>query len=197
MFWRWLVVACGVSVAGVFAGAVVGAQVQAPVSIEAASALRHEPLAKVADIPAANGVGGRGVFIQSTDELFCLWDAPSAMALTRQGGCNRSTDPLAGKKMMISLAYDGGPAIRDVTDARIIGLASLDVTAVEIAMTDGTRRAVKLKRTGVIDGLDGAYRAFGYRLKPSDLKQGVGPTAVIAFDSSGTEVDRQTTGFGG
>lgn len=198
MYLRWLVVACGIASAGVFAGAVVGGQFQAPLSDKVASSLQEAPLTKVADIPAANGLGGRGVFLQPTSAGFlCLWDAPSATALTKQGGCNQSSDPLGGRKMMMSLAYDGGPAIRDVSDARIIGIASLDVAAIEIAMTDGTRRAVKLKRTNEIVGLNGSFRAFGYRLKHSDLKRGVGPTEVVAYDLSGTEIERQPTGIGG
>jgi hypothetical protein len=198
MYRRWLVVACGVAAAGVFAGAVVGAQFQAPLSVEAASSLREEPLAKVADIPAANGLGGRGVFVQSTSSGFlCLWDAPSANALTRQGGCNRSSDPLGGRKMRISFAYDGGPAIGDVTDARLIGVASLDVATAHVVMTDGTRRDLALKRIPKISGVAGLHRVFGYRLKSSDLERGVGPAAVVALDSAGDEIDRHSTGFEG
>jgi hypothetical protein len=189
---RWIAIACGAVAAGVFAGGVVGAQ---SVPVDVASSLGDEPLAKVADIPTEEGRGGRGVFVQPTDGFLCLWDAPSASSLTRQGGCNRSDDPLAGKKMMISFAYDGGPAVRDVRDARLIGLVSLDVAAIQVAMSDGSLRAVKLKHAGAISGAKGAFRAFGYRLKPSDYKRGVGPVAVVAFDAAGREIERQPTGF--
>ena len=195
---RWIVLGCGVAAAGVLAGGVVGAQVEGPLSEDVAASLRTAPLTKVADITAANGLEARGVFVQpAASGLLCLWDAPSATSLTRLGGCNRSSDPLGGKKMTISFSQDGGPALSDVKDARIIGLTSIDVAAVQVLMTDGTRRDVKLKRTPAIARVAGSYLAFGYRLKQSDLRQAVGPAAVVALDATGQEIDRQQTGFGG
>jgi len=180
----------------VLAGAVVGAQFQARPSEEVRSSLRADELLKVADVSAAPGLAARGVFLQPTSAGFlCLWDAPSAASLARQGGCNPADDPLDGERMLISFAYEGGPAIRDVKDARLVGVASLDVATVEVVMSDGSRRDVVTKRTPALAGLTGSYRAFGYRLKTSDLKRGVGPTAVVALDGAGREIDRQVTGF--
>lgn len=193
---RSTVLVIGVIAGGIFTGGVVGAQFRAAPSEDLEASLRDDPLVQVADIPAAHGHGGRGVFVQPTSAGFlCLWDAPSATALSRQGGCNPADDPLGGNKLRVSFAYDGGPAIRDVKDARLIGLATIDVASIQLVMTDGTRRDVAMKRTPAVSGLQGSYRAFGYRLKPSDLRQGVGPTVVLALDSAGKEIERQPTGF--
>ena len=39
-------------------------------------------------------------------------------------------------------------------------------------------------------------QAYGFRVRKSDLKKGIGPVAVIAFGANGIEVGRQTTGIG-
>jgi hypothetical protein len=177
------------------AGGVVGAQFKPPVPDELDAALRTEPLVKVVDIPPADGLGGRGIFLQAAAGHVCLWDAPSANALARQGACNPEADVLGGQEMMVNFAYDGGPAARDVKDARLVGIASADVATVEIVMTDGSRRAVPLSRTPRISSRTGSLRAFGYRLPRGDLKRGVGPVAVVALDADGKQIDRQVTGF--
>lgn len=192
---RWAVLIIGVVAAGVVAGAVVAAQFDDGVPEGLEAALRQDPLVPVAEIPAENGNAWRGVFVQPTSAGFlCLWDAPSATALARQGGCNRAEDPFAGRALFISLAYDGGPAIAGVKDARLIGLAAEGVATVEVLMSDGTRREMRLRKAAIDNE---AYRGFGYRLKRVDLRRGVGPTAVIALDAAGDEIDRQTTGFAG
>lgn len=159
------------------------------------SAIREDAAIKVADIPADRGRSARGVFVHKTSTgHLCVWDAPSATSREQQGGCNSADDPLGGKKLFVSLAYDGGPSASAVTDARLIGLGAPNVAAVEILMIDGTRRSVALR--GVRIGADD-YRAFGYRFRTSDLRRGVTPVAVVALDESGAEIDRQTTGFNG
>ena len=60
-------------------------------------------------------------------------------------------------------------------------------------MSDGSTRKVKLEKAKV--GSD-EFQAFGYRFKKADLKKGIGPTAVVAFDASGNELGRQPTGIG-
>jgi hypothetical protein len=181
--------------AGVVAGGVVGASFNsAPVGLE--SAIATEPVVKVADIAAAPGLDGRGVYLQRAAGHLCLWDASSAAAATRgQGSCNRSDDPFAGGKLMVGFAYEGGPAIQDVRDARFVGMAALDVDRVQIIMNDGSRRDVKIFRTPKLAGTSQEFRAFGYRLKNLDIKRGIGPVAVVALDVAGNELDRQTTGF--
>lgn len=150
---------------------------------------------RVADIPASDGRAARGVFVQTTDSgQLCVWDAPSATSLQRQGGCNPVDDPLGGSALSASLAYDGGPAVQDVSDARLIGLASGAVARVDVLMSDGTLRTLRLKKASI--GSKG-FAAFGYRLRDSDLRRGIGPTAVIARDASGAELARQPTGIGG
>lgn len=152
-------------------------------------------IARVADIAAGDRLPGRGVFVQVTETgQLCLWDAPSASSRQRQGGCNSVDNPLGGSALSASLAYEGGPAVEDVQDARLIGLTSRDVATVQVLMSDGTQREVRLKKAML--GSD-EYQAFGYRFKKSDLRRGVGPTAVIARAATGDEIARQTTGIGG
>lgn len=192
---RWVVLVIGVVAAGVVAGAVVAARLDVGVPADLEAALHDDPLVQVAGIPAENGLAGRGVFVQRTSAGFtCLWDAPSATSSARQGGCNRTDDPFGGRELFVSLAYDGGPAITSIKDARLVGLAAAEVAEVQVLMSDGARRAIRLRKSKV-EGDE--YRAFGYRFKKADLRIGVSPQAVIALDAIGEEIDRQPTGFSG
>ena len=149
---------------------------------------------KIADIPAADGLPARGVFAQITSTgHFCLSDAPLDAPLAGGGGCNSADDPLGGAALSASLAYDGGPGIEAVQDARLIGLAADDVASVRVFMSDGSSRAVKLKTVNV--GSE-PLQAFAFRVRKSDLRRGVGPIAVVATDEKGAEIGRQTTGIG-
>ena len=192
---RWLVLVIGVVTAGVVAGAVVAARHDDGIPADLETALRSEPLVQVAGIPAENGLERRGVFVQRTSAGFtCVWDAPSATSLARQGGCNRTDDPFAGRELFVSLAYDGGPAVAGIKDARLVGLAAPEVVEIQVLMSDGTRRFVRLRKAS----LAGAeHQAFGYRFKSADLRKDVTPKAVIALDRNGEEIDRQATGFAG
>lgn len=193
-----VVAGLGAAVACVVAGAVVAAQFNGslPPDPEAIGrAIESAPMIKVAEIEAADDKPARGVFVQLTDTgHVCIWDARSASARQRQGGCNRAEDPLGGSAVSASLAYDGGPAIETVRDARLTGLASAETASLQIVMSDGSNRAIKLEKAKV--GAD-EFQAFGYRVRKSDLKRGIGPTAVVAFDASGIELGRQPTGIGG
>jgi hypothetical protein len=163
-----------------------------PANLQAA--LLNDPLVKVADIPAASGHPSRGVFVQETSVGYvCVWDAPNATSQARRGGCNRDDAPLGGKALSANLTYDGGPSISAITDAVLFGLTAADVEGLEILMSDGTTRTVQLRGASVGGK---AFRAFGYRLKQSDLRDGVGPVAAVALDGKGAEIDRQPTGFG-
>lgn len=176
------------------AGVVAGGFDWSRSSDELDAALANTRPTQVADIPAADGLPARGVFAQITSTgHFCLSDAPLDAPLTGGGGCNAADDPLGGSVISASLAYDGGPAIQAVRDARLIGLAAASVVSVRIVMTDGSSRAVKLRTSTV--GEQG-LQVFGFRMRKSDLKKGVGPIAVVALDESGAEVGRQTTGIG-
>ena len=185
-----LVLAAAVFATGVVAGLFRGAD---PASFHAALATGE--ITRVADIAASDGFSGRGVFLQTTDTgQICLWDATSENSPQRGGGCSPADDPLGGSAISASLAYEGGPAIDGVLDARLIGLASIEVARVAVLMSDGTSRRMTLKWAKV--GSD-PFQVFGYRIKKVDLRKGVGPTAIIAFDASGAEVARQPTGIGG
>lgn len=184
-------------VALVSAGIVIGSQLAAPPSPEALeAATRTAPMIPLAQIAAGNGKPARGVFAQVAAGQFCLWDASSAQTSPQQGGggCNPADDPLGGRLVSASLAYDGGPAAQNVTDARLIGIAQRSVHDVQVLMSDGSRRKMPLHAVSV------AARnlwVFGYRFAKKDLANGIGPTAVLALDAKGAEVDRQATGFGG
>lgn len=194
---RLAILAATAIVAGAFlAGGVIAGQfVGFTDPEEFSAAVREDPLVRVADIGAAGGSPAHGVFVQPTSAgLLCLWDAAFARALTRQGGCNSADDPLGGRQLFISFAYDGGPAVADVRDARLVGLASSDVASVELVMSDGTRRTMALRKA-TVDTRE--YQAFGYRVNRGDLRKGVTPSAVLALDAFGGEVDRQPTGFAG
>jgi len=193
---RWSIVAsiCALATA-ILASSVVAGQFRGPDPVAFHAGLATGEIARVADIAAGDRLPGRGVFVQVTETgQLCLWDAPSASSQQRQGGCNSVDNPLGGSALSASLAYEGGPAVEDVQDARLIGLTSRDVATVQVLMSDGTQREVRLKKSML--GLD-EYQAFGYRFKKSDLRRGVGPTAVIARAATGDEIARQTTGIGG
>jgi len=192
---RWAIVASISAVAtAILASSVVAGQFRTPDPELFHAGLATGEIARVADIAAGDGLPSRGVFVQATDTgQLCLWDAPSASSRQRQGGCNSVDDPLGGSALSASLAYEGGPAVEDVKDARLIGLASRDVATIQVLMSDGTRREVHLRKAML--GSD-EYRAFGYRFKKSDLRGGVGPTAVIARSATGDEIARQVTGIG-
>ena len=163
-------------------------------SDELNAALADGEPTQIADIAAADGLPARGVFARFTSTgHFCLSDAPVDAPNMGGGGCNSADDPLGGKDFSVSLAYDGGPALDAVRDARLIGLATERVSSVRVLMSDGTWRPVKLKKARV--GAD-IFKAFGYRFKKSDLKKGLGPTSVVAFDASDVEIGRRATGIG-
>lgn len=177
-------------------GGVIASVRTAPPDLDALElAVGTDAMVRAAEIPASDRAAARGVFLQLTSTgHFCLWDAPSAGSPQRQGGCNPAADPLGGRPLSISLAYEGGPAPTRVTDARLVGVAAKDVTSLSVEMSDGSHRRIALTPTS-IGGIE--YRAFGHRVRTSDLRRGLGPVAVVAFDAAGREIDRQATGFGG
>lgn len=187
------VVVGALALAGISAGALIAGQfVSTGDSAALEEELQSEPMIRVADVPADMGNAAHGVFVQRTTQFFCYWDAPSAASTTRQGGCNSADEPLGGRPMAASLAYEGGPSVGAVTDARIVGLAEARIAAIQVVMSDGSTRRVALKKAKVGDD---EFHAFGYRIKSRDLRQGLGPMAVVAFDANGVEVHRQPTGF--
>ena len=189
----WLAVALGVVVAGALAGAVVA--YRADDGAELSAAIDEAQLVRVADIASAEGSPGKGVYVQLTRTgHLCVWEAPSATSRERGGGCNTADDPLNGRSLSFTLSYDGGPAVVDVKGATLFGLTSVEVARASVLMSDGSAQEIRLRDVDVA-GED--YRAFGFRVKKADLRKGIGPTAVIAVDETGTEIDRQQTGIGG
>lgn len=195
---RSIVVVTIAVVGGVLVGSVVAAQRGGDALPDVASveaAIAAEPMTKVADVAGSEGYAARGVYVQELETgHLCVWDAPSAASRERQGGCNPTDEPLGGSAVSANLAYDGGPAIEGVRDARLTGLAASNVAGVVVLMSDGSERTVHLKKAKFQAG---DFFAFGYRFKKADLRKGVGPIAVIAQDADGGEIARQTTGIGG
>ena len=189
---RWMALGLLIVVAGVLAGAVVAASFDDGRDLVAA--IDEAPLVQVADVPASDGSAERGVFVQATDTgHICVWEAASPSSRQRGGGCNTADDPLNGRPISFTLSYDGGPSIADVKGATLFGLATSEVARAAVVMSDGTLRDVRLKRS---KAMDDDFRAFGYRFEKADLRRGIGPAAVVSLDESGTEIDRQPTGFG-
>jgi hypothetical protein len=179
---------------GMSGGVLAAGMIGSPAEVEALeSATRTAPMIRVADIGAGNSKPARGVFAQVTSVgKFCLWDAPSGSSLQLQGGCNPADDPLGGHALSASLAYDGGPAAADIVDARLIGLVASDVAAVQVVMSDGSRRTMTLRK---VPESVGDFLAFGHRFSRGELRRGATPVAVVALDATGHEIDRQATGF--
>ena len=189
----WLAVGIGVVLAGALAASVVA--YRADDGSDLIAAIDQDTLVRVADIAAAEGSPGKGVYVQLTRTgHLCVWEAPSATSRERGGGCNTSDDPLNGRSLSFTLSYDGGPAIADVKGATLFGLTSREVAQASVLMSDGSAREIRLRDVEVA-GDD--YRAFGFRFKKADLRKGIGPAAVVAIDETGTEIDRQSTGIGG
>lgn len=182
---------------GVLAGGVVAAQRDASTALETdeiEAAIEATTMAKVADIAAGEGYEAHGVFVQELETgHLCVWDALSATSRLRQGGCNTIDDLLGETVLFANLAYDGGPAIEGVKDARVSGVAASSVASVTVLMSDGSERSVRLTKTHLRAG---DFMAFGYRFKKSDLKRGIGPIAIVAYDAGGAELGRQPTGIG-
>ena len=189
----WLAVGIGVVLAGVLATTVVA--YRADDGSDLIAAIGEDPLVRVADIASAEGSAAKGVYVQlaRTGHL-CVWEAPSATSRERGGGCNTADDPLNGRPLSFTLSYEGGPAIADVKGATLFGLTSMDVARASVLMSDGSAREIRLRD---IEVASDDYRAFGFRFKKADLHKGIGPTAVVAIDETGTEIDRQSTGIGG
>lgn len=193
---RWLVVLAALTAGGIVVGGVVAGYLGPPEEVvELQAAIDREPLQRVATIPASGTAQARDVFVQRTSTgHLCLWDTPAGRPQERQGGCNPADDPLGGSALSASLGYEGGPELEGIRDARIVGLAAPSVAAVRIVMSDETMRAVALRTVRIGDA---RYRVFTYRIRPSDIRRGLGPKAVVAIDADGEELARQPTGFAG
>jgi hypothetical protein len=190
-----LVVALVVVASAVLATGVVAGHFQSVDPPSFHQAMTTGEITQVAGVQAEDGSPGRGVFAQLTqDGHLCVFEAPSATSRAHGGACNSVDDPLNGSAISATLSYDGGPDISSVTTATLFGLAAPEVARAAVVMSDGSSRTIKLKKAKV--GSD-EFRAFGHRIRKSDLKKGIGPIAIVAFDSSGVELARQPTGIGG
>ena len=196
---RFLVVAGAVCVAGLALGGIASGLHRAAGTPSAAPDVRADAstVEQVAQFAPEGGRAARQVVLQRTpDGYVCVWDSPDGAVEHGVGGCNPATDPLAGHEVFVSLAYDGGPAVTAVHDARLSGLVAADVASARLVMTDGSTRPILLspRSTRAVAGKD--YRPFAYRVRRSDLESGIGPVAVLVLDARGKVIDRQVTGIG-
>jgi hypothetical protein len=114
----------------------------------------------------------------------CLFDTD--LATGRQGGgCNDAGSVLAGRKLQISVGFEGGPEQATIRDLRIVGLIARGVSSVRVELSDGTSRSVELTPD----------RAFAWVMPQDDLDRGVVPRVVVAFARGGVAIDRAETGF--
>ncbi len=154
--------------------------------------------AVVASFPAAGQARARALVLQRTpDGYVCLWDSPDGSVAKGLGGCNPAAAPLGGRKLMVNLAYDGGPRASTVRDARLSGLAVAEAASAEVVMSDGSSRPLRLLRPGTRALAGADYAVIAYRVRESDLRAGVTPVAVVVRDAAGRELDRQATGIEG
>ena len=123
-----VVAAVVVVAASVLVTAVVGAGFDwSRSSDELNAALAEGEPTQVAQIAAADGLPARGVYAQLTPTgHFCLSDAPLDNPNMGGGGCNAADDPLGGKNLSVSLAYDGA---RDSTQCAMPVLSDLPSVA--------------------------------------------------------------------
>lgn len=159
----------------------------------AAAALERNGLgARIATFAAGNGAPERGVYLaQLEDGRTCLMDA-DAGGRTAGGGCSRGDDALDGEPFSATFMYDGGPDPSSVTDARLAGLVAPSVARIFAVMSNGSTRTLPLSEKGVAST---SYRVFAFRVSRGDLRNGVTPTAIVAYDRQGTELARQSTGL--
>jgi hypothetical protein len=114
----------------------------------------------------------------------CLFDTDLATG-HQGGGCNDATSVFAGRKIQISVGFEGGPAQATIRDVRIVGIATADVSSVRVELSDGTAQKVELT----------ADRAFAWAMPQSDVDRGLEPRVVVAVGRSGKTIDRAETGF--
>lgn len=141
---------------------------------------------RIATFASANGAPHAVFTNRSKDDTqICVWDTDVTSG-AQSGGCNPTANFFAGHAFTLSLAYDGGPAITTVRNARIVGIVTDAVATLEVVYADGTAKQIAITRD----------RGFAYTV-PNELpRRGVGPVALIARSASGAVLDRQVTGIG-
>ena len=114
----------------------------------------------------------------------CLFDTDLVTG-QQGGGCNDATSVFAGRKIQISVSFEGGPTPATIRDVRIVGLAAPGIASVRVELSDATARTVELT----------ADRAFAWAMPQSDVDRGVQPRAVVAIGRDGKPIDGAETGF--
>lgn len=155
-------------------------------SLPLASVLKAGNSRRVADF-TNEGNSDRAVYVARTsdNQMVCLWDT-NLRTGHQGGGCNYANDVFGQGRMMVSFSFDGGPAVEDISEARVIGIVDPAVARVEILQSNGQLADVALT----------ADRAFAVAFRQSDILGGRAPAAVIARDSDGTEIDREPIKLG-
>ena len=154
--------------------------------ISAARFLKPGASRRIATFSSANDTPHSVFMTRSKDDTqICVWDTDVTSG-AQSGGCNPTANFFAGHAFTLSLAYDGGPAITTVRDARIVGVVTDAVATLEVVYADGTEKQIGLTRD----------RGFAYTVPNGLLHRGVGPVALVARSASGAVLDKQVTGIG-
>jgi hypothetical protein len=103
------------------------------------------------------------------------------------GGCNPAGSFFAGKPFVVSLGYEGGPEPASVSEAVVTGVVSDQVTRIEVANSGGVTTGVELTADG----------GFVWKARPSDLRAGIGPQFIVAYDENGAELGRESIAISG
>jgi hypothetical protein len=147
---------------------------------------------RVATLPSQGGRPEVGLYVaRLADGSICVSSA-SADKTSAGGGCNSASAPLNGKPFIAIFAYDGGPAVATVEDARLYGLADRSVEELRLEMSDDSTRQLHLSAHAVAAT---PYRVFAYRVSHADIRARITPVAVVAYDASGAVIGRQPTGL--
>lgn len=158
-------------------------------SLPLLSVLRTGESRRIADFADGDVSDARAVFVsratEGGEEMVCLWDT-NLLNGHQGGGCNYAYDPFGGRRMMVSLAFDGGPALETITEARIIGLVDPAVVSVGILQANGKTTDVRLSPD----------RAFAVAYTQSDILHGRAPVAVIGRDVRHAVIDQEPLQLG-
>jgi len=150
--------------------------------------LRHLDAGSTRRVASFRLAGGRerGVYLAKTRDgrQLCLFDTDLATG-DQGGGCNDADALFGEQSIVISLAYEGGPTRTTIRDVRIIGLATPSVDSVAVELSNGERQPVRLTRD----------QGFAWVMPQADVRRGLEPVGVVAFDQTGRVLDRAQTGF--
>jgi hypothetical protein len=117
--------------------------------------------------------------------MLCIWDT-NLQSGQQGGGCNYASDPFAGRLMMTSLSFDGGPTLDSIAEVRIVGVVDASVDSVDMLDAQGKSMHVRLSKD----------QAFAAVFHQGAIRNGRLPTVIRAKDASGAVIDQQAITLG-